>query len=189
MSSYLTIVSGLPRSGTSMMMRMLEAGGMEALTDHVRTANQENPAGFYEYEPVKRTKDDPSWVEPSLGKAVKMVYQLVYDMPKSQSYRVLCMRRNMDEILASQRAMLMRSGHNPDEVSDDQISRLFNKALVQFESWVQTQPNIQMIMVSYNAIQQDPRAELGRLCEFLDGRLDLDAMVSIVDPKLYRNRR
>ena len=189
MSSYLTIVSGLPRSGTSMMMRMLEAGGMEPLTDNIRTPNQENPAGFYEYEPVKRTKDDPSWVTPALGKAVKMVYQLVYDMPESQSYRVLCMRRNMDEILASQRAMLIRSGHDPDEVSDDQISRLFNKALVQFESWAEEQTNIEMIMVSYNAIQQDSRAELGRLNDFLDGRLNLDAMVAIVDPALYRNRR
>ena len=86
-----TVVSGLPRSGTSMMMRILEAGGMDVLTDQIRTADVDNPRGYYEFEPVKKTKDDPSWIPEAAGKAVKMVYQLLYDLPDGFHYQILMM--------------------------------------------------------------------------------------------------
>jgi hypothetical protein len=188
MTDYLVVVSGLPRCGTSMMMRMLEAGGLPVVTDGVRTPTEDNPAGFYEYERVKKTKEDSSWVAPALGKAVKMVYQLMYDMPTQYNYRVLCMRREMAEILASQRAMLVRSGQDADAVGDAQIAQLFNKALSQFESWVQAQPNVEMVNVSYNGILKNGQSELSVVNQFLDNRLDVDAMLAIVEPSLYRNR-
>src|SRR5690242_7444054 len=103
---FLIIVSGLPRSGTSMMMRMLEHGGIPVLTDRVRTADDDNPNGYYEFEAVKQTRKDPSWLAGREGKAVKMVYRLLYDLPADRNYRVLFMRRKLEEVLASQRTML-----------------------------------------------------------------------------------
>lgn len=185
----LVIVSGLPRSGTSMMMRMLEAGGIDPVTDHVRTADVDNPAGYYEFEPVKRTKDDPSWIPAAQGKAVKMVYQLVYDMPADYRYRVLLMRRDMQEMLQSQRKMLDRTGQDSGPLGDEQMADLFSRAVAEFEAWVKKQSNIEMLEVSFNRVQNDPRGELARVNEFLGGRLNLEAMVDVVDAKLYRNRK
>jgi hypothetical protein len=187
-AEYLTIVSGLPRSGTSMMMRMLDLGGMPVLIDHVRTADDDNPKGYYEFEAVKRTKEDATWLEGSAGKAVKMVYRLLYDLPKDRSYRVLFMTRKLEEVLASQRTMLNRNGSDNDRISDQQIESLFRRELQSFYNWVPQQQHIEMISVDYNRIQQDPWAELRRVHEFLGRTLDVAAMASVVDAALYRNR-
>jgi len=187
-AQFLTIVSGLPRSGTSMMMRMLEAGGMPVLVDQIRTADEDNPNGYYEYEAVKRTKQDASWLDGSGGRAVKMVYRLLYDLPAERSYRVLFMRRNLKEVLASQREMLRRKDPNVDDANDRQMESLFRRELQSFYDWVAKQRNISMMDVDYNSIQQDPAAELARVHHFLGGIVDLDAMVGIVDSNLYRNR-
>ena len=106
--SFVTLVSGLPRSGTSMMMQMLHAGGIPAVTDNIRLADKDNERGYYELEAVKRTKDDASWLRDAPGKAVKVIYLLLYDLPTDYTYRVIFMNRNLDEVLASQRAMLER---------------------------------------------------------------------------------
>ena len=188
MTDDLIIVTGLPRSGTSMMMRMIEAGGVPALTDKVRTADEDNPAGYYEYEPVKRTADDPSWVPAARGKVVKMVYQLIYDMPSDHSYKLVLMRRKMEEVLASQQAMLARSGEGSADISDDMLADLFHKTLAQFESWVADQKNLEMISINYNDVQQEPSNQMQRLSQFLDRSLDVEAMAAVVDPSLYRNR-
>src|SRR5262245_41311102 len=108
--AYVTVVSGLPRSGTSLMMQMLAAGGMAVLTDELRGPDPDNPRGYYEFEPVKRTRHDPSWLVGAPGKAVKLVHLLLYDLPAEYSYRVIFMKRRLSEVLASQRAMLDRQG-------------------------------------------------------------------------------
>lgn len=185
---FLTIVSGLPRSGTSMMMRMLEAGGMPVLTDRIRTADDDNPNGYYELEAVKQTKEDASWLAGSEGKAVKMVYRLLYDLPKDRAYRVLFMRRNLDEVLASQKVMLERHGA-ADSVSEAQMSALFRAEIDAFYKWVAQQRHIELIDVNYNQVQQDPRGEATRVNEFLRGALNVDEMVKVVDQSLYRNRK
>src|SRR5215211_3521881 len=136
-AEFLTIVSGLPRSGTSMMMRMLETGGLPVLTDHVRTPDDDNPNGYYEFEAVKQTKEDDSWLEGTEGKAVKMVYRLLYDLPADHSYRVLFMRRKLEEVLASQRVMLERHG-----VASLTLSALFRAEMDSFYKWVRQQPQI-----------------------------------------------
>jgi hypothetical protein len=187
-AEFLTIVSGLPRSGTSMMMRMLDMGGMPVMIDHIRVADDDNPKGYYEFEAVKRTKDDASWLEGSRGKAVKMVYRLLYDLPQDRSYRVLFMRRKLEEVLASQRTMLKRKGDASDGVTDEQMETLFRRELQAFFDWVPKQPHIEMITVDYNRVQADPLAELGRVQEFLGGALDVAAMAAVVDSALYRNR-
>jgi hypothetical protein len=188
-AEFLTIVSGLPRSGTSMMMKMLEAGGAPVITDSARTPDDDNPNGYYEFEAVKRTREDPSWLEGSDGKAVKMVYRLLYDLPKDRAYRVLFMRRNLEEVLASQRAMLQRSGVQSDNTSDEQMSKLFCAELAAFYKWVANQLHIEVIDVDYNCLQRDPHPELERVNGFLGGVLDIQAMANVIDGSLYRNRK
>lgn len=185
---FLTIVSGLPRSGTSMMMRMLETGGLPVMTDRIREADDDNPNGYYEFEAVKQTKEDASWLESSNGKVVKMVYRLLYDLPEDRDYYVLFMARNLDEVLASQRVMLERSGVGSDGISDDQMRKMFQGEIKKFFDWIGDRPRFHCHRVDYNALMQDPYKELSRVNEFLGGGLDLDAMASTVDKSLYRNR-
>ncbi len=187
-AEFLTIVSGLPRSGTSMMMRMLEQGGLPVLIDHARSADDDNPNGYYEFEAVKQTKEDASWLEGSEGKAVKMVYKLLYDLPKERSFRVVFMTRKLEEVLASQRVMLDRHGLG-DGVTDQQMEQLFRSELNAFYHWVSIQPHLAMLKIDYNLVQAQPQAELERVNDFLFGSLDVGAMTSVVDGTLYRNRR
>jgi hypothetical protein len=186
-NGFLTIVSGLPRSGTSMMMRMLEAGGMDVVIDNIRRANDDNPGGYYEFEPVKQTRKDSSWVAPAMGKAVKMVYRLLYDLPAGYSYRVLFMRRNLEEVLASQKKMLTRDGR-VDDVADAEMAALFRAELARFDAWIPQQTNFAMIDVDYNQLLADPRPTVATIAEFLGSSLDQAAMCGVVDPALYRNR-
>jgi sulfotransferase family protein len=186
-TGFLTIVSGLPRSGTSMMMRMLDGSGMPLLIDHIRQADEDNPNGYFEFEAVKKTKVDASWLEESEGKAVKMVYRLLYDLPTNRSYRVLFMRRKLEEVLASQRVMLERKAMSAD-TSDEQMKELFASELDAFYKWVAGQQHINLIDVDYNRLQADPLAELQRVNKFLGGELDVEAMASVIDSSLYRNR-
>lgn len=184
---FLTIVSGLPRSGTSMMMRMLEAGGMEVLIDNIRRADDDNPRGYYEFEPVKQTRRDASWIGPAQGKAVKMVYRLLYDLPANFEYRVLFMRRNLDEVLASQKKMLAR-GDSGDDVPDGEMSELFRAELARFDRWIVSQGAFKIIDVRYNELLANPTPIVAQIAEFLDGGFDQQAMCGVVDPTLYRNR-
>lgn len=184
---FLTVVTGLPRSGTSMMMKMLEAGGMPVMTDEIRTADDDNPRGYYELEAVKRTKEDPSWIDGAAGKAVKMVYSLMYDMPSDLRLRAVVMRREIKEILHSQRKMLQRHD-NDDEVEDALMASLFDRQMNDFIAWLPQQANVEWIEVSYNNIMEDPLRETRRIAEFLTG-LNAEGMASIVDTSLYRNRQ
>jgi hypothetical protein len=184
---YLTIVSGLPRSGTSLMMKMLESGGLPVLVDNIREADDDNPRGYYEFEPVKALKADTSWVAPSVGKAVKMVYLLLYALPPETEYRVLFMRRNLDEVLASQKAMLDRLD-KPAPLDDASMAAMFRKQLEKFDAWVKDRPNFRLLDVNYNALVADPAPIAREVNHFLGGGLDDDAMARVVDPNLYRRR-
>ena len=184
------VVSGLPRSGTSMLMKMLEAGGIAPLIDNVRTADTDNPKGYYEFERVKALdKGDTAWVAEAQGKVVKVISALLKHLPPEYGYRVVYIRRNMPEILASQRKMLVRRGEDPDKVDDAQMTALFEKHVAQVESWLAAQPNIHVLYVHYSDMLRDPQSEAERINTFLGGDLDIEAMVSVVDPALYRNRQ
>ncbi|MEN8173143.1 MAG: sulfotransferase [Chloroflexota bacterium] len=183
------IVSGLPRSGTSMMMKMLDAAGIEPLTDHIRTADDDNPKGYYEFERAKKLKEgDAAWLPDAQGKAVKIIGALLVELPSNYPYRVLFMRRNMDEILASQNQMLVRRGEE-QKVDDQVIAQLFQKHIQQVETWMQKQSNLRYLDVDYNAMLKDPRPQLDAINQFLGGQLDVDSMALIVDPDLYRQRK
>jgi hypothetical protein len=185
---FITIVSGLPRSGTSMMMQVIEAGGIPALTDNLRTKDEDNPQGYYEFEPVKKTREDPSWVPGARGKVVKMVYRLLYDLPADQEYRVIFMRRNIDEVLASQKKMLQRSGKQGAAISDEKLKELFMAELDKFDRWIAAQPNFSIIEVDYRDMVASPATQCKRINGFLGGVLDGDRAAAAVDPALYRNR-
>lgn len=185
----IAIVSGLPRSGTSMLMRMLEAGGMQVLTDNIREADRDNPKGYYEFERVKQIDRDASWLEDAEGKAVKMVSQLLMHLPPGYTYKVIFMRRRMEEILASQREMLIRRGEPSDRVSDEQMAALFRKHLKRLKTWLDEQPNFEVIYVSYNDVLVNPVEQARRVSRFFGGALAVESMVNVVDPTLYRQRK
>ena len=187
--SWITVVSGLPRSGTSMMMQVLAAGGVEPLTDQLRTADPDNPRGYYEFEPVKKTKEDPSWVAGATGRCVKLVHLLLRDLPDGHEYRVLFMRRNMDEVLASQQKMLDRLGRKGAAVKPEQLAAIFTKQLQQIEAWLTSKPNFSVRYVDYNRMIADPAPEVQAIDAFLGGGMNTEAMVKAVDPGFYRNRR
>ncbi len=184
----MTIVSGLPRSGTSMMMRALEAGGLAPLLDNVRKADEDNPKGYYEFEPVKKTKEDPSWLRLAQGKVVKMVYRLLYDLPEDYEYRVVFMERDMREILESQRKMLYRHGKEDGGIPDDQMKAMFESELNQCRQWLDQQPNFSVLYINYIDMIQNPLLQARRINDFLTGSLDVSAIADNVDPNLYRNR-
>ena len=134
---FVTIVSGLPRSGTSMMMKVLEAGGLPVVTDEQRTADEDNPKGYFELERVKQLdKGDTAWVAEAQGKVVKVISALLEYLPPAYTYRVVFIRREMSEILASQKKMLERRGEPTDRISDEELARLFSKHVQKVETWL-----------------------------------------------------
>jgi hypothetical protein len=184
------VVSGLPRSGTSMLMKMLEAGGIPPLTDSIRTADDDNPKGYYEFERVKAMdKGDTAWVADARGKAVKVISALLKYLPADFQYQIIYIRRNMPEILASQRKMLIRRGEDPDKMDDEQMAALFAKHVAQVEKWLEEQPNLAVLYVHYSDILADPQSQVTRINEFLGGQLDIMQMARVIDPNLYRNRQ
>lgn len=187
MNPEVIVVSGLPRSGTSLMMQMLDQGGIEAVTDVVRTPDVDNPRGYYEFEQVKKVKDDASWLPATRGKAVKMVSQLLYDLPASETYRVIFLERDLDEVIQSQEKMLARLGR--PSAPAEEIKKAFVRHLERLREWLATQPHVQVLTVRYRDLIADPRAEAERIKGFLGGRPDAEAMAGAVDPGLYRNRK
>ncbi len=185
---YITVVSGLPRSGTSMMMRMLDEGGIDAVTDRVREADVDNPKGYYEFEPVKKTKDDASWVPTAVGKSVKMVYMLLYDLPADVDYRVVFMRRHLDEVIASQNVMLERRGKSQGGMSGDVLKSTFEAQIKKCSDWLTQQPNFKTLYVDYNEVLKTPQSPVDAINVFLGGNLNTQAMLTVVDPSLYRRR-
>lgn len=185
----ITVVSGLPRSGTSMMMSMLTAGGIAPLQDGIRTADEDNPKGYYELERVKKLKEDKAWLDDAKGKVVKIISQLVYELPtEGHQYKIVFMRRNIDEILKSQTEMLKRRGTYDPSVSDDEIRRMFIVHLDHVVKWMNAQPCIDVLYVNYNRMIKEPADAIERLNAFLGGELDTQAMATVIDPKLYRQR-
>jgi hypothetical protein len=187
MQSEIVIVSGLPRSGTSLLMQMLERGGVAVVTDGVRTADTDNPRGYYEFERVKKVKTDAAWLPEARGKAVKMVSQLLYDLPAGEAYRILFMDRDLDEVLVSQEKMLARLGR--PAAPREEMKRAYTLHLERLHQWLPRQRHMALLRVSYNDLVGAPRGQAERVAAFLGGAADVAAMVQAVDPSLYRNRK
>ena len=171
-----------------MMMRMLNKGGMELLTDQVRKPDRDNPCGYYEYEPVKRTIAYPSWIADARGKAVKVIYRFVQDLPNSFEYRVILMHRKIEEVIASQKKMLKRRGQEGAGIPDEILARAFREKMEALGKWIDQQSNITRLDTPYNEILTDPLPFCRRLDTFLGNRLDVLQMAQVIDTGLYRNR-
>ena len=185
---FVTVVSGAPRSGTSLMMQMLGAGGLELVTDDVRRADRDNPRGYFELEAARRLPQDAAWLERAVGRAVKVVHVLVPRLPDALAYRVLLMRRDWREVLASQRAMLARRGVLPPGPDDARLAEIFAAQLDEVVRWSSSRPHVTLIGVDYNRLVRDPVGTAREVCAFLDCGLDADDMAAAVLPSLYRHR-
>jgi hypothetical protein len=171
-----------------MMMKMLQAGGMAVLTDRVRAADEDNPKGYYEFERVKRLPQDTAWLPDAQGKAVKVISALLPKLPPAYEYKIVFMRRNIQEILDSQKQMLIRRGEPTDTISDQRLISAFQHHLEFVQNWIVEQPNITVLYADYNAILQDPFSSSQSINHFLGGSLDTEKMAKIVDSALYRQR-
>ena len=184
-ATALVVVSGLPRTGTSMMMQMLTAGGLDAFTDGARQPDASNPRGYFEHARVKGLARDRAWVPDADGLVVKVVAPLVPYLPAGPRYRVVMMERPLDEVLASQSAMLGRAGR--DAADADVLRAAYRRHLAAADRWARETPGVEALAVPYGRAVADPAATARALAAFLPG-LDADAMAAAVDPALHRHR-
>lgn len=185
----IVVVSGLPRSGTSMAMKMLEAGGVEVVTDGARTADEDNPKGYYEDDRVLdlAKEVDKSWLRQSRGRAVKIISYLLRHLPADNNYKVVFMRREITEVLASQTKMLARRGEEQG-AADDSMREFFETDLWKANYHIKRSPHIEALHLHYREVLAEPITQAERIAEFVGREMDIEAMASIVDPDLYRNR-
>ena len=184
------VVSGLPRSGTSMMMKMLDAAALPIMTDNERAADEDNPKGYFEYARVKDLKDevDKSWVREARGQVLKVISHLLETLPDENFYRVILVRRDFDEIIASQNKMLERRGEE-NQAADSTVKEAYIRHLVDIRYMVRRRPNFEMIEVQFMQAMEAPRIFATDVNKFLGGNLDVESMMAVVDLELYRNRK
>ena len=184
-----TVVSGVPRSGTSLMMQMLAAGGMELLTDVVRAADADNPRGYFEWEPAKRLAEAPERIAEAEGKAVKIISSLLMALPPGREYRMLFMHRPMSEVVASQAEMLRRRGTQGAGLAPAAMAAALEVHVRQVTAWLEKQPHMRVCHVHHRRLLQQPEQELDKVLGFLETPLDRAAMLAQIDSSLYRQRR
>jgi hypothetical protein len=184
----ITIVSGLPRSGTSLMMQMLAAGGLSALTDGERVADTDNPRGYYEWEHIKQLPQDPNCIDEAKGKVVKVISQLLFALPAGRSYQIVFLERPLPEVVASQSEMIRRRGTTGAALSPAALIAGLQAHLNQVNSLLQTRSEIRVLRISYHQVRSDPRRAAELVQGFLEQPLDIDSMARQVDPSLHRQR-
>lgn len=186
--NFITIVSGLPRSGTSLMMQMLQAGGMQLLTDGQRAPDESNPRGYLEHEAVKYGRKDLSWLEQADGKAVKVIHLLLLQLPTDRNYRVVFMVRKLEEVIASQRAMLKQQGRADAKLADEKLAAVFETQIQMVRQWLAEHPTFRVLYVNHGSLMENPLATAGHVNVLLGGNLRVGDMAAAVHPELYRQR-
>ncbi len=182
------VVSGLPRSGTSMMMKMLEEGGIPILTDAVRGADNDNPNGYYEFELVKKLPDGQNqWLAEANHKVVKIISALLEHLPTSYRYKIIFMEREPREILASQQKMLANRNEK-SEISDTEMQEQFQKHLAAIKYWLARQPNMDLMYIDYNKMIAKPENYCQAIADFIAIPVDVSKMLAVPNERLYRNR-
>lgn len=184
----ITIVSGLPRSGTSLMMQMLAAGGMPILSDGERTADVDNPRGYYEWERIKQLPKDPACIAEAEDRAVKVISQLLFALPSGRNYKIIFMERPLPEVVASQAEMIRRRGTSGAALSDTALIAGLQAHLNQVNAWLERRAEIGIVRVKFNDVLRDPKGSAEVVKRFLDRRLALELMEQQIDPALYRHR-
>jgi hypothetical protein len=172
-----------------MTMRMLDQGGLPVFTDGVREADHSNPGGYYELERVKELDKGgtPLWLGDARGKAVKIISLLLTHLPESYDYQVVFVRRDLDEIIASQNKMLDARGE-AQGAEDSRLKALYVEHLAQVERFLSRRSCFSTLMLEYSNLVGNPAQEAARLNTFLGGRLDATKMAAVADRALYRNR-
>jgi len=183
----ITVVSGLPRSGTSLIMQMLQKGGMEILTDNARKADESNPKGYFEYEKVKALQRDSSWLQDGDGKAVKIIAQLLKYLPSYFEYKIIFIERNMEEILLSQEKMLEKMGQKTQS-HNTVLSNIFKKQIEDTKKWLEFQNNISTLYITHRDAIFHALETAKQINEFLGFNLNEKEMMQVVDPSLYHQR-
>jgi tetratricopeptide (TPR) repeat protein len=184
----ITVVSGLPRSGTSMMMQLLAAGGVEPLTDGKRAADADNPLGYFEFEKALELAKDSSWISQARGKAVKIVAQLLPCLPPGEHYHVVFMHRNLTEILASQKTMLERQGRTGAALAEGQLMSTYQAQVRRVRDHLSRCSQVRLLVVDYAALLADPEAGIAQVAEFLDQPFNVKAAKAAVRPDLRRQK-
>jgi hypothetical protein len=184
----ITIVSGLPRSGTSLMMQMLVAGGMTALSDGERKADDDNPRGYLEWERIKQLPNDPACIAEAEGKVVKVISRLLLSAPAGHEYKVVFMQRPLPEVLASQDQMMRRRGTFKAGANPAIMSTAFEKHLREVYAWLDSKPYVKSLLLPYHDVLTNPQEVAAKLTEFLGIPLNQKSMTEQVDSSLYRNR-
>jgi hypothetical protein len=184
----IVIVSGLPRSGTSMMMKMLAEGGLPIVTDAIRNADDDNPNGYFELETVKLLPEGNfMWLQNAGGNVVKVISSLLEYLPSEYSYKVIFMERELKEILASQKKMLLNRNES-SKLEDAEMEMQFRNHLVAMKAWLVRQANIEVLYVNFNSLISEPKPWCDRISEFVGVPVDINRMLSVPSEKLYRNR-
>jgi hypothetical protein len=186
----LIVVSGLPRSGTSMIMQMLGAGGLQLATDNFREIDNNNPRGYYELERVKEIDKggNKSWLKAYKGHAIKIISFLLRDLPLDLNYKVIFISRNIDEVLVSQNKMLIHRGEQVDSTSDEKMKKNYENHLRRVRYLLKNTLNFEVLYIDYRDVIKFPVDKSRQITNYLNNRLDIDAMASVVDSNLYRNR-
>jgi hypothetical protein len=184
----ITIVSGLPRSGTSLMMQMLAAGGLPVLCDGERQADTDNPRGYLEWERIKRLPSDSACIAEAEGKVVKVISRLLLSLPAGHDYRVIFMQRPLPEVLASQDVMLRNRGTTQAAAGNAAIAAAFHSHLREVDAWLDSKAYVKTFRAPYHEVLRDPETVGKRISEFLHVPLNFAAMTAAVDATLYRNR-
>jgi hypothetical protein len=182
------VVSGLPRSGTSLAMQMIHAGGVEAVTDGQRASDEDNPRGYFEFERVKQLRNDRAWLDGAEGKVVKVIHLLLTELPDDRPYRVVFMQRELGEVVRSQATMLARSGRAGGQLAPERLMAVYAQQLAAVDAWLAARPNFQVLKVPYAQMVADPATHAAAVNRFLGGTLDETGMRAAVDPSLHRNR-
>ena len=188
-SKLITIVSGLPRSGTSMMMQLLVAAGLPALTDAARLPDQDNPLGYFEYKKATSISQDSSWLPEARGKVVKIVAQLLPSLPAGEYYQVILMGRNLSEVVASQRAMLARHNRPGAALDEQELIKTYRIQLERIRRQLARRADIRLLEVDYGELLGQPAAGVGRLATFVGAPFDRDAAAKSIRPDLQRQKQ
>ena len=184
----ITIVSGLPRSGTSLMMQMLAAGGLPILSDGERKADTDNPRGYLEWERIKDLPKDPTCIAEAEGKVVKVISQLLLSLPAGHDYRIIFMQRPLPEVLKSQDKMLVRRGNAAGAEDTRKIQAAFQRHLIEVNKQLAARSDVAVLRMQYRSVLHEPRAAAEAIAEFLKVPVNIEAMTQQVDANLYRNR-
>jgi LPS sulfotransferase NodH len=182
------VVSGLPRSGTSLAMQMLHAGGIPAVTDGLRAQDDDNPRGYFEFERVKQLRSDKAWLDDAAGKAVKVIHFLLMELPDDRPYRVVFMQRDLREVVKSQSTMLARSGRAGGGLPPERLMAVYEQQLKAVDAWLAARQGFKVLRVPYAGLVRDPGEWVPTVAAFVGRTVDQAAMRAAVDPSLHRNR-